>query len=216
MKRSKIVTSPPKRKFASPMTVSEIEKAKQSAVPKSTRADTDYCFRIWNEWRENRVFNYGDSIPSLQNIPEEEVGPNLSSFIFEVRKQNGSEFPPDTLHHIVSGLQRYLRWNGRPGIDLYKDAIFADFRRCLDAEMKRLQKAGLGSEKKQAEPLTAEEEELLWTKGLLGCHSPQALVDSMVFMNGMYFALVVAVNIVSFAQTHVRYEWFGSQANAHI
>ena len=32
LKRSKIVTSPPKRKFASPMTVSEIEKAKQSAV----------------------------------------------------------------------------------------------------------------------------------------------------------------------------------------
>ena len=55
--------------------------------------------------------------------------------------------------------------------------------------MKRLQRAGLGSKKKKAEPLTGEEEELLWTKGLLGSGSPQALVDTMVIMNGIYFAL---------------------------
>ena len=56
--------------------------------------------------------------------------------------------------------------------------------------MKRLQRAGLGSKKKKAEPLTAEEEELLWTKGLLGSGSPQALIDTiMVVMNGVYFAL---------------------------
>ena len=66
---------------------------------------------------------------------------------------------------------------------------FADFRIRLDSEMKRLQRAGLGSKKKKAEPLTAEEEELLWTKGLLGSGSPRALVDTIVVMNGIYFAL---------------------------
>ena len=55
--------------------------------------------------------------------------------------------------------------------------------------MKRLQKSGLGSHKKRAEPLTIEEEELLWQKGLLGSHSSQALVDTMVVLNGLYFAL---------------------------
>ena len=43
--------------------------------------------------------------------------------------------------------------------------------------------------KKKAEPLTEEEEELLWNKGLLGCKTPQALVDTVLFMNGVYFAL---------------------------
>ncbi len=79
----------------------------------------------------------------------------------------------------MSGIQRYLRWNGNPGIDLFKDACFADFRMCLDSEMKRLQRAGLGSQKKKAEPLT-EEEEVLWNKGLLGCKTPQALVDTVL------------------------------------
>ena len=55
--------------------------------------------------------------------------------------------------------------------------------------MKRLQRAGLGSRKKKAQPLTIAEEELLWSKGLLGSGSPQSLVDTIVLMNGIYFAL---------------------------
>ena len=55
--------------------------------------------------------------------------------------------------------------------------------------MKRLQSSGLGSRKKKAEPLSLEEEELLWRKSLLGDGNPQALVDTMMLMNGIYFAL---------------------------
>lgn len=47
---------------------------------------------------------------------------------------------------------------------------------------------GLGSSRKQAEPLT-EQEEILWQMGYLGDHSPQALVTTMIFMCGLYFAL---------------------------
>ena len=59
----------------------------------------------------------------------------------------------------------------------------------LDAEMKRLQSAGVGSKKRQAEVLTEEDEELLWQKGPLYDATPQTLVDTMVYMSGLYFAL---------------------------
>ena len=52
---------------------------------------------------------------------------------------------------------RFLHWNGFPGIDIFKDSDFTDFQATLDAEMKHL---GLGSKKKQAEPLTELEEEI--------------------------------------------------------
>ena len=132
-----------------------------------------------NKWRSNTP---------LKELPLDEKQ-LASHFIFEVRKKGGEEIPPNTLHHIVSGIQRHLRTTVKASIDLFKDAEFADFTVCLDSEMKRLQRKGLGSKSKKAEPLTEDEEELLWKKGLLGKHSPQALVDTMLFMNGVYFAL---------------------------
>ena len=42
--------------------------------------------------------------------------------------------------------------------------------------MKRLKAGGLGVHTKQAEPITPDKEELLWSKNLLGAHSPQTYV----------------------------------------
>ena len=55
--------------------------------------------------------------------------------------------------------------------------------------MKRLQAMGIGNKKKQAEILTVEHEEILWSKGLLGDHTPQSLLDTIVYCNGLFFAL---------------------------
>ena len=84
---------------------------------------------------------------------------------------------------------RHLRWNGKPEIDFFKDEKFANFKSTLDAEMKRLQAQGVGSKRRQAEIITPEEEDLLWEKKLLGDHSPKALLDTVIFYNGLYFAL---------------------------
>ena len=79
--------------------------------------------------------------------------------------------------------------SGRYNIDIFKDSEFADFRVCLDAEMKTLQKPGVSYKTRKSEPLTVEEEELLWKKRLLGKSNPHALVDIILVMNGMYFAV---------------------------
>ena len=45
--------------------------------------------------------------------------------------------------------------------------------------MKRLKSQGVGSKKRKVEPLTVEDEEFLWEKGILGDHSPQALLNAV-------------------------------------
>ena len=70
---------------------------------------------------------------------------------------------------------RHIRQDcGHPEMDFFNDPKFAKFKSSLNAEMTRLQAAGLGSKKKQAEPLTLEEEEVLWKKKILGDHNPKA------------------------------------------
>ena len=51
-----------KRSFAPPKTQEEMCKAKLSAIPASTAADTKYCVRIWNQWCSHRLAKYDDAI----------------------------------------------------------------------------------------------------------------------------------------------------------
>ena len=121
------------------------------------------------------------SIPPLSSITLSELQYWLLRFIHEVRKKNGSEYPPNILLHLCTGIVRYLR---HPSHDIFKDSAFAEFRSSLNAEMKQLQARGLGSKQRQAEPIT-EEEDLLWEKGLLDDHTPDALLNTVVYMNGL-------------------------------
>ena len=55
--------------------------------------------------------------------------------------------------------------------------------------MKDAKSRRLGKIWRQAEPITAEEENLMWASGVLSTGSLQALADTMFFLNGMRFGL---------------------------
>ena len=112
----------------------------------------------------------------------------MSRFVLEVRRQDGQHYPPNTLHQLCCGVMRYVR-EVKPDLDIFKDQQFSDFRRTLDAEMKRLRSLGIGTTTKQAEPITDAEEQRLFDLRKLGPDTPQSLLDTMVYMCGLYFAL---------------------------
>jgi len=178
-----------KSRFAPPKTDEEIERARERAVPAKTVADTKYCVRLFDTWREHRMETTTADIPTLADMTKHQMQYWMERFVLEVQKKCGEVYPPNSLHHIVVGIMRHVRGTGQPSIDFFKDPEFADFRGSLDAEMKRLQQLGIGSTKQQAETLTDTEEDSLWEKGLLGDHTPQTLLDTIIFYNGYYFAL---------------------------
>ena len=79
---------------------------------------------------------------------------------------------------------RYVR-ERHPQLNFFHDAVFAGFQRTMDGEMKRLRALGLGVKVRRAEPISIQEENLLWEKGLLGSDSPQVLLDTMIFLCGL-------------------------------
>ncbi|XP_064403277.1 zinc finger MYM-type protein 2-like [Halichondria panicea] len=180
----------PQNRYAPPTTDEAVTKARAESVPKKTRDDTAYCVKLWHDWASNRKILTDVVVPSLMGLDKKEMQYWLCRFVLEVRTKKGTEYAPNTLYHLICGIMRYVRQQcEKPEIDFFKDPEFAQFRSSLDAEMKRLQATGLGSTRKQAEPLSMQEEELLWEKKLLGDHCPAALLNTMAFMNWLYFAL---------------------------
>ena len=55
--------------------------------------------------------------------------------------------------------------------------------------MKKLRSSGLGVKTKKAQSISIEDESALWEKGLLGECDPQTLLDTMLFLCGIHFAL---------------------------
>ena len=114
-------TTKPQQRFAPVVSDSDLVKARQLAIPKCTREDTSYCIRVWEEWAKSRP-EHGVQMQPLLSMDTASLQYWLTHFILEVRKQNGLEYPPNTLHHLVCGIMRFLRQNGRPEVDFFKDA----------------------------------------------------------------------------------------------
>ena len=99
-----------------------------------------------------------------------------------------TEYPPNTLYCIACSILRKVR-NYALEINFFSQFEFSGFRQTLDSEMKRLTATGTGSVKQKAEPLSSSDEEQMWQRGLLGSDNPQTLIDTMIFMCSLYFAL---------------------------
>ena len=169
----------PTIRHAPPKCDEEVVKSRSVAVPQKTKQDTQWCLRLWKDWSISRNYNcQGQKVlleDQLASSSRQYISYSIERFVLEVRNKHGEEYSPTTLHHIVCGILRHIR-SVQPCMDFFTEKEFAEFRKTLDGEMKRLQSKGVGAQIKKAEILTNEDEELLWTKGLLGDHDPQTLL----------------------------------------
>ena len=126
--------------------------------------------------------------PDLNSATDTDLAIWTPHFVLKVRNKDGEHYPPNTLYSLIMGLQRQLHGAARC-VNILTDARFFQVRQVLDLKMRQLRRQGLGAKLKKAEPLPNDDEDVFWQKGALGDHTPQCLLDTLIFYIGMNFVL---------------------------
>ena len=165
-----------------------------SAVPGNTKAATEWGIRIWNDWAANRCGSTTDTDNGITPVTTPLLGMTatdlnywMRKLVLEVRKKDGGMYPLK----LVCCFKHYYEANGVHDINPLdaSDTRLGSFRAVLDAEMKRLHSLGLGATSKQAEPITSDDEALLWSTGQLGTQSSHSPLNTVYYYNCKVFGL---------------------------
>ena len=180
------------------MASDDVQSAVVAQVPLNTKRKNNWAANTWQAWAISR--NAASSPkwvnPDLNSVTDTNLAVWTSRFVLEVQNKDSEHFPPNTLYSLVMGLQRQLRGAARC-INILTDAHSFQVRQVLDSEMQQLRGQVLDTKLKKAEPLTNVDEDVLWQKGALGDHSPQCLLDTLIFYIGMNVALKVEISTVA-------------------
>ena len=151
--------------------------------------------RLFNTWFEQRhkkrQLTTNISPPDILQLNNTDLNECLSYFVAEIKNEKGTEYRPNTLYEIVIAIQQYFRRNNR-FVSFMNDNNFDGMRKVLDGKMKSMSKQGIGNIRKQADVITLDQENELWEKNILGTGTPRQLLDTLVYLLGLHFALRAA------------------------
>ena len=139
-------------------------------VPKNTEKSSRWAMTNLREWYDD----YNDRNSSAK-CPEELLSPEASKevlntwlcvFITETRGKNGEPYHPKTLQFLLSGILRHMKAQHAHYLNFMDkdDPSFRKFNVTLDNLLKSLRADGVGDEENQ-----------LWTSGVLNVDSPKGL-----------------------------------------
>jgi len=138
----------------------------------------------------------------ILKLRADELNFTLCMFVKEVKKPNGDAYAADSIFYLVLGIQEYLFENSR--IDnIFTDVYYDPFTSALHEVVKdfKLPVNELGYF------VTRIEEEHLWESKQLGAHSPQVLLNTLVYFNTKYFQLKTPDQHLKLSFSHIMKHW---------
>ncbi|XP_063410498.1 uncharacterized protein LOC134693586 [Mytilus trossulus] len=111
-------------------------------------------------------------------------------FIAEAKKKDGGTYPSNSIYDLFSSIQGYIRHQKSSRINFFTNPEFLRAIQVLDAVMKERATEGLCANTcKQANVISVGEETSLYDKGILGVDNLQQLLDTLLYLCGLHFAL---------------------------
>ena len=166
-----------------------LQKIKETKNPNTAHA-TIWSVELFHRWynQQPRCFSSKDN---LLQMDLEDMGQNLAMFFHNVRKTDGSEYPPKTLYALACGIVRYLKENNRAECNIFGNRYgpLEIAYQSLDSKMKEATMKGLGQNIKQAEPITSDQEEQLFSRNIFGEGSSMCLLRTVYYFNCKLYGL---------------------------
>ena len=134
-----------------------------------------------------RLFNFTD-IETLKRMSNDDVVFVLSCFICECQKENGQDFPPNTVKQMVYAVQAFLETKDIFWKLLEKGGPFRSFRTVVDNLMRERTSQGLGLVNR-ANIISFDLENKLFSTGRLGDDGPEVLLHMVIYILGVHFML---------------------------
>ena len=133
-------------------------------------------------WRKAKGIEHG----VLSDKGVSEMNDILGHFYAELRKEDGTDYEPDSLRVMLASLDRHFIDSGF-SFSILRDEPFKNSRKILNGKAIELRERGMGKRKDRADPLTQEDEEALWENGALGGDNPWTLNHTMWFLLSQQF-----------------------------
>ena len=164
-------------------------------VPKNTSVMIRWAMTNLKDWFDD----HNSCNPELP-CPDDILSPScdaevlndwLCVFVMETRTKDGTRYPPRSIHSLLSGILRHMRAvnPNYPNFLEKNDTRFKKFMTVLDNLFKSLRSSGVGSEEKHTEGISSEEEDMLWSSGVLNDTTADGLLRAVFYCNGKTFCL---------------------------
>ena len=179
--------------FKPPEKDENIEKmAKKQFAPKS-KSKIMWVVNLYSQWRASRI-NVVGCPPQIFNVnldrfvfSKQDLCYSMCRFICEVKKIDGTEYPPNTVRDLVLMIQMYLHENSLFW-KLLDNMEFTELRNVLDNTMKERHGSGLGV-RKSSDIITLDHENKMFNQGVLGDENAEQLLRTVIYMVGLHCAL---------------------------
>ena len=176
-------------------TSQRIHNLKQMQVKPNTMSNVNWAVSSYNRWRNERLYSneydygiYAADINQPDKLQKDNLVHALCYFIPEITKVSGEAYPGKTLYQLIVSLQKYLETK-RLYWRLIEDRDCRDVRTVLDNVMKERAQMNLGLVSRQADLITYDMEQKLWSLNLLGDDTPDKLRLTCYFYLGLRFCL---------------------------
>lgn len=183
----------PSERHGTPVSDSEVRTHINNSIPANTKNRNAWSKRVFDSWKCGRQIQHGEQWgeclkKELHMMTTDEKNYWFPKFLLEIRKQDGSFYPPKTLISILAGIQGHLTEMGQP-IRFFKNEVHIPIINALDASMKLSVRNGVNVYRKKANVISRSDEKLLWEKGQLGSSTPNQLMRTLFYYNGLHFGL---------------------------